>query len=185
MKDYPEEFSEEEIKQMWNDFGKEINRCFKELSKINEELRSRISFTNAENNKLLSEMTVLKDKVKNAFSEINQILDKTKETFNENKLKHIAVNFIRKALEIQIKQFSEKHFERIMKGLSPELESLGKQIKYVKKWLRESIKKETWEITKLKKEKIRKQNPNMNQKAESEESSKSVTKSVTKEPNSI
>ena len=158
------EFSEEEIRQMWNDFGKKINNCVAVMSKIEEEMKIYLNKMKGEASKSSLEVSQLNTATKNALSKINSLLDKAEKVFDEERLKHIAVNFIRKALEIQIKQFSEKHFERIMKGLSPDLESLGKQIKYVKKWLRESIKKETWEITKLKKEKIRKQNPNMNQK---------------------
>ena len=133
------EFSEEEIRQMWDDFGKKINDCVAVISKIEEEMKSYSDKMKGEASKSSLEVYQINTATKNALSKINSILDKTEKVFNEDRLKHIAENFIRKSLEIKIEKFSDEYFERMMKELSPEFDSLRKHIKYVKKWLREGI----------------------------------------------
>ena len=127
MKDYSEEFSEEKILKMWMDLGKSINDCKAVLLNVEQEIKNYFIHVKGENNKILSEMNKTEEEMKshlgkvrgesskslleisqlnaaakNTLSKINHFLDKTEKVFDEDRLKHIAENFIRKAIELRI-----------------------------------------------------------------------------------
>ncbi|MGY4884436.1 MAG: hypothetical protein ACP5NZ_02545 [Nanobdellota archaeon] len=180
------EFSEEEIRQMWNDLGKKINNCVAVMSKIEEEMKIYLNKMKGEASKSSLEVSQLNTATKNALSKINSLLDKTEKVFDEERLKHIAENFIRKAVELKMDSLEQNFLVEANKQVKPKMESLYKIIEGAKKNLRRDIKSEKKEITKLKKDFVKRENARKDRNAaESEENTKTATKSVTKESNSI
>lgn len=211
MKDYSEEFSEEKILKMWMDFGKSIRDCKAVLLNVEQEIKNYFIHVKGENNKILSEMNKTEEEMKsylgkvkgesskslleisqlnaaakNTLSKINSFLDKTEKVFDEDRLKHIAENFIRKAVELRIESLKQDFLVEADKQLKPKIEDLYRIIEGAKKYYRRDIKSEKKELTKLKKDFVKREKARKDKKAaESEENTKTVTKSVIKESNSI
>jgi len=198
---FPEDIKEvEEERKRINEERKRIDEERKRidqnnliLSRMQEETKRKFNKFNEEIAKTESEV---KDAAKKAIIEINHIVDQVKNIFDENGLRHIAKEFIRKSIVIKINELHKDYKEELDKKLkfakvsadkqiNHKLKKLDKYFIYVKRYFKDHSKREAREVVESSQEDVKKQKSNGKEKAESEENTKTVTKSVIKESNSI